>query len=109
MTDIADPAKIEAIVGVPRHATEHYGRAVSAEETVYILHSQECKDSIADLRDCAYSVALDRGITHWLPWAGWRLVQDTPVRLAIHRGFLMVGDTVALRQALAATEGGEPR
>lgn len=92
MSEPVDPAEIERIVGVSRHATEHYGRAVSAEQTVYILHSQECKDTEAagfDLRECPFSVALDQGIDKPFPWTGWRRVQDQPVRLEITRGYLM--------------------
>lgn len=104
MTDLVDPTQIEQIVGAPRHPTDHYGRAVSAEETVYILHSQECKDSTEDLRDCPFSIALDRGILHFWPWAGWRRVQDEPVRLEISRGYL-VPDLTVVKERL----GGEPR
>jgi len=76
MSDLVPADRIEAIVGVARHPTDHIGRAVSAEETVYILHSQECRDSGVDLRECPYSLALDFGID---PGA-W--VKDAPVRLA---------------------------
>lgn len=68
---------IERIVGVQRHPTEHWGRAVSAEQRVYILHSQECLDGPFDLRDCEFSLSLDQGIDP----AEW--VEDVPVRLAI--------------------------
>lgn len=53
---------IERSVGVKRHATEHWARAVHIEERVYILHSQECKDHYTDLRLCPYSRALALGI-----------------------------------------------
>jgi membrane carboxypeptidase/penicillin-binding protein len=76
--------QIEAIVGATRHATDHIGRAVSAEETVYILHSQECRDSGVDLRECPYSSALDEGIDP----STW--VEDAPVRLAIVDGRLVI-------------------
>lgn len=62
MTKIVPADEIETIVGVQRHSTEHWGRAVSSEQTVYILHSQECRDSGIDLRECPYSLALDNGI-----------------------------------------------
>jgi hypothetical protein len=32
------------------------------EQTVYILHSRECLTSGIDLRDCRFSLALDRQI-----------------------------------------------
>ena len=59
MSEIVPASKIEGIVGAERHPTEHIGRAVSSEQTVYILHSRECIDSGIDLRDCPFSVALD--------------------------------------------------
>jgi hypothetical protein len=79
MTDLVSPEEIEGIVGTARHPTEHWGRAVSTEQTVYILHSQECRDSGRDLRACPFSLALDDGIDV-AQWAGR---EDQPVRLAI--------------------------
>jgi hypothetical protein len=78
MTDLVPPTEIERIVGVPRHATEHWGRAVSDEQRVYILHSRECLDSGIDLRYCAYSVALDDGIDPR------RWTEDVPLLLSIY-------------------------
>lgn len=89
MSNLVPPDIIEEIVGTRRHPTEHYGRAISADQHVYILHSQQCRDSTPDLRDCPYSVALDRGIEHPYPWTGWRRVQDKPTMLTISRGYLM--------------------
>lgn len=43
MTDLVPADQIEQIVGARRHPLAHLGRAVSAEQTVYILHSQRCK------------------------------------------------------------------
>lgn len=99
MAELVPADQIEGIVGVDRHATEHWGRAVSAEETVYILHSQECQDSDVDLRRCPFTLALDRGIQHYLPWSGWRHVQDRPVRLEIFQGFL-VPDLLTVKEVL---------
>ena len=62
MADLVNPDQLEQIVGARCHPTRHQARAVSAEQTVYILHSQECRDSTPDLRDCPFSVALDNGI-----------------------------------------------
>lgn len=62
MTDLVDPTEIERIVGARRHPIHHLARAVSSEQTVYILHSQRCKDSGIDLRACEFSLALDNGI-----------------------------------------------
>lgn len=85
MSELVDSSEIEAIVGVQRHATDHYGRAVSASQTFYILHSQECRDSTNDLRECIYSQALDHGLRPSL----WRPFEDKPVQL------IVVGDTLA--------------
>lgn len=59
MAELVDPAEIEQIVGFARHATRHYARVVSAEQVVYILHSQRCVSSGRDLRECPFSIALD--------------------------------------------------
>lgn len=77
---------IERIVGAKRHPFHHIGRAVSAEQTVYILHSQRCLDSGIDLRECAWSVALDQGIEGDPLWDD---CQDRPVVLHLHHGTLM--------------------
>lgn len=78
MTEV--PAEeIEKIVGTFRHATRHYARAVSAERTVYILHSQQCFDARPDLRTCMFSVALESGIDP-VVWDGF---EDRAVRVSI--------------------------
>ncbi|WP_439593906.1 hypothetical protein [Microbacterium sp.] len=75
-----EPAdKIEAIVGAKRHERDHLGRAISAEQRVYILHSRQCTLAYADLRKCPYSVALDLGIDMSI-WTGF---EDRVVTLAI--------------------------
>jgi hypothetical protein len=73
---------IEVIVGVKRHPTDHYGRAVSQTQTTYVLHSQQCKDA-GTIETCKYAVAQERGIsvTEW--------VQDEPVRLRVEKGRLV--------------------
>lgn len=81
MTNLVDPSQCESIVGAPRHVTRHLGRAVSSEQTVYILHSHLCKASGKDLRDCNYSHELDRGINEY-DWDGW---EDKPVVLGFNR------------------------
>lgn len=100
MSDLVSPAIIEGIVGVKRHATEHWGRAVSDSQTVYILHSLACKDSGIDLRRCDYSVALDDGIepSRW--------VEDAPVRLRIEDGELLP-DPRLFRLGLPARKANE--
>ncbi|WP_439030252.1 hypothetical protein [Gordonia terrae] len=79
MTDLVPSAEIERIVGVPRHDTKHLARAVSATQTVFVLHSRECLDSGIDLRVCRYSLALDRGIQEDI----WSRHCDTPVEIRI--------------------------
>lgn len=79
MADLVPTEDIERIVGSCRHQTMHIGRAISSEETVYILHSRQCKDSGIDLRDCRLSLALDNGIDR-SQWDGY---EDRPVALGI--------------------------
>lgn len=79
MSRLESADEIEAIVGANRHATDHLGRAVSAEQRVYVLHSDECRARGIDLRDCEYSIALDRGIDLSI----WGDFEDRPVTLAI--------------------------
>ena len=79
MTTLVDPSEIEGIVGIKRHEHDHYGRYVSAEKTVYILHSQWCVDHTEDLRDCLYSKALDEQVNN--PDREYEWTRDWP-RLA---------------------------
>jgi hypothetical protein len=79
MSNLVPADDIERIVGINRHRRAHYGRAVSAEQTVYILHSRECLDSGIDLRACRFSVALDRGIDE----RNWSGMEDQPVPLGV--------------------------
>lgn len=75
MADLVPPDQIERIVGARRHPHQHLARAVSDEEKVYILHSEKCRDSGIDLRECPYSKLLDNGID--MDW--WNEHQDRPV------------------------------
>ena len=84
MTKLVSPTHIEEIVGVKRHRQAHYGRAVSSEKMVYILHSQRCLDSGIDLRWCRFSLALDRGIRTG-DWDGYL---DQPVILGVFQDVL---------------------
>lgn len=79
MSRLESTETIEATVGAPRQENIHLGRAVSAEQRVYVLHSQQCVDTGRDLRACAYSVALDEGIDLGI----WENYQDRAVELAI--------------------------
>ena len=87
MSEIVSTDEIERIVAAPRHATRHVGRAVEAEQTVYILHSRECKDSGIDLRECPFSLALDEGINppQWITARATEL----PVMLEVIGGRLV--------------------
>lgn len=85
MTDLVPATDIERIVGIARHRRVHMGRAVSAEQTTYILHSQDCLDSGIDLRECRFSTALDKGIQ----LSYWEDRQDTPVALGVWNGRLI--------------------
>lgn len=78
MTELVPAEEIEEIVGALRHPHQHLGRAVSAEQSLYILHSQKCKDSGIDLRDCEWSLALNLGIDK----EDWEGFEDRPVVLA---------------------------
>jgi len=82
MTALVDPSEIERIVGIERHAVRHYARAVSAEQTVYILHSVLCRERHKDLRECLFSLALDNGIDEY-DWSG---MEDQAVRVTIGAG-----------------------
>lgn len=81
MTDVVPAEEIERIVGTHRHATRHYARAVSVEQTVYILHSSMCKATVPDLRECPFSLALDNGIDE-RDWGGH---ENKAVRVTINR------------------------
>ncbi len=61
---------IEQIVGAPRARNLHLGRAVSEDQRVYILHSQQCIDSGRDVRECTFSRAMDNGIDVDYWWLG---------------------------------------
>lgn len=79
MTTLVPPDRIESLVGARRHRKAHIGRAVATEQTVYILHSQVCKNSGIDLRECRFSLALDRGIVA----EQWQGQEDRPVFLGV--------------------------
>ncbi|NVM97812.1 hypothetical protein [Arthrobacter sp. SDTb3-6] len=83
-SSLVPSGEIEQIVGQPKHKVVHDGRAVTAEQTVYILHSRMCLDSGIDRRNCVYSVALDRGIE----LDRWQGFEDEAVALYIERGRL---------------------
>ena len=93
MSEFVPADEIERIVGINRHATRHYACAVSAEQTVYILHSSLCKDSGVDLRECFFSLALDNG----LDLCYWEGVEDQPVRVTINRSRRLIPVRLGMR------------
>ena len=101
MSDMVDADKIEGIVGVSRHPIKHYGRAVSEEERVYILHSHACLETYDDLRDCPFSEALDGGI-HYADFEG-RF--DQPIILGIDPLGWLVPVEVALKRSISTVHG----
>ena len=98
MADLVDPSEIEGVVGIARHPIQHYARAVSETQTVYILHSQRCRSLFPDLRQCRYSRALDAGLREE-DWAGQ---QDRAVPVVVAAGRLVpvTPDTPEQRLAL---------
>jgi hypothetical protein len=84
MTERVPAEQIEQVVGAPRHPFRHIARA-SAEQTVYVLHSQMCKDMTPDLRECPFSLALDNGINEY----DWADMYDRPLRVMINEGQLV--------------------
>lgn len=86
MVERVHPDEIERIVGRARHLRAHYGRAVSAEQKFYILHSQICLEDDS-IMNCMFSMALARGID----MDEWGDLQDRPVLLQIEDGRLVPG------------------
>jgi hypothetical protein len=85
MTELVPREDIENHVGRERHAADHYGRINTSEGRFYILHSRECLESGIDLRDCEFSLALDRGTERFERWH-----EDRPIRLGINSNGLLV-------------------
>lgn len=94
MTLLIPSDDIERIVGASRHRRVHYGRAVSVEDMVYILHSKQCLASGIDLRACRFSVALDRGI-QMRSWSG---CEDVAVVLGVWNDRLVPLKGTAIRE-----------
>ena len=60
MTALEDPDTIEAKVGAKRSKSKHLARFVSEDERIYLMHSAQCVEITSDLRECAFSLALDQ-------------------------------------------------
>lgn len=78
MSELVPREDIVNHVGRERHPNDHYGRWNTNEGRIYILHSYECVTKGEDLRQCEYSLALDKGPRRF---EGHK---DTPVKLAIN-------------------------
>lgn len=79
-------SEVEHRVGVRRWQLWHVGRYNRmADGTMTILHSQQCRDELDDLRDCVYSQALENRLD-WDTWTGWA---EQPVLLDIRGGRLV--------------------
>ena len=78
MADLVPADEIEQIVGARRHSIKHLGRLISEEQWVYILHSRMCLSTGRDLRECAFSVAMDA--LNDLEFVGY---MDRPIVLAV--------------------------
>ncbi len=85
MTENVDPAIIEAAVGAKRHPRQHVGRYDDKGKTFFILHSEECLGATSDLRNCDFSLALDRTNQSM----GSIAPANVPYHLAVERGFLV--------------------
>lgn len=107
MSRLESAETIEATVGANRHEVHHIGRAVSAEQRVYVLHSKRCRSDFGKgLTSCRFSRALDLGI---LPqeWAGF---EDQAVELKISKttGRLLPQASNDYISAAAAALAAEP-
>ena len=84
MTYLVPAETIEKIIGLPRMNSSHLGKLSSLTDMVYVMHSHECLDSGVDLRECEYSLALDKG----LDMGVWYRLWDQVVVLEIEDGLL---------------------
>ena len=82
MTDRVPARDIERIVGATRDQARHIIRGDHETGLAYILHPHDCLARHDDLRDCPWSLALDRGEA-WLP-------DDRPYYVRLRDGRLAV-------------------
>lgn len=105
MSRIEPAETIEATVGIKRSRSWHFARAVSAEQRVYVLHSEACMKANPDPRACTYSVALDLGIDLGV----WSEHEDRAVWVQIdsdHGDLVPLDLTDEMRTELVAESGG---
>lgn len=62
MSSLVNASIVERIVGRERHPILHWARLNPDDQTVTILHSQACIETSTDLRECRFSLAMDRGV-----------------------------------------------
>lgn len=76
MSNHVEPDKIEAYVGMPRHAHLHWAKL--DRDVLFILHSERCLKAHKDLRDCPYSKALDLTVLSDGYWGIWEACMGEP-------------------------------
>lgn len=86
MSSLVPANQIEQLVGARRHPLYHFICGRSADGLAYILHPDECRAMWDDLRDCPWSLALDRR-TYYLP-------PDEPFIVRYRQGELEVSGPV---------------
>lgn len=90
MTDIVPSEDIESIVGTYRRRYAHIGYADSNTGTFYILHSEICKETCSDLRDCDYSIVLDKNNINVT-------LLDKPAYIMLDEGTIIMIDLFGVR------------
>lgn len=86
MTTRVPADRIEQLVRASRHPHEHIIRGDYTNGRAYILHSSRCVERYKDLRDCPWSLALDRADV-WLS-------SDEPSFVRVRESRLIAGDVV---------------
>ena len=86
MTKTSEPTPVEQWVGVPRHPWAHIGRPMS-DNTLLVLHSQQCFDSGKPFVDCPFTDAAHQGRWDRDVWG----VHNGPHFLTLDEGWLFPG------------------
>lgn len=79
MTECVTWEQMQEVFGIPRLDHVHVAKAVSDEQVLYILHSQDCLDRTEDLRTCPYAEAQNQGVDE----AAWEPYLDKIVVVAL--------------------------
>jgi len=85
MSNLVNSKEIEEIIGAPRNRKAHFGKLITAEDKIYIMHSYECVFKNEDLRQCEFSKAMD----HSTPEKLWNKFEDKTVLLGVMSGSLV--------------------